>query len=207
MKTHRKDGKLWSHPHFDVRHNRDGTAVTHTHPQHSKPHKFPGTHFCRRLNGPQNCWIRTDGIGHLKIPNEPTGNRTRNLPSCGAVPQPTASPSYTIPKSLTCRHEKKYIKLEIILFRRDPKVKNKLIWLSGKVVKMIDSKSLHNCGVWRCDAASLGQQFPTFGPTVLPSSSMSNNARKMSVWPCKENCYDPSEPRGTLAPKMQHRKI
>ena len=33
--------------------------------------------------------MRTEGIGHLKISKDPIGNRTRNLPSCGALPQPT----------------------------------------------------------------------------------------------------------------------
>jgi hypothetical protein len=28
----------------------------------------------------------------MKIPNDTTGNRTRDLPACSAVPQPTAPP-------------------------------------------------------------------------------------------------------------------
>jgi hypothetical protein len=35
--------------------------------------------------------MRSEGIGHLKISKYPTGNRTRNFPPCGAVPQPTAA--------------------------------------------------------------------------------------------------------------------
>jgi hypothetical protein len=35
--------------------------------------------------------MRTEGIVHLKISKDPTGNRTRNLPSCGAVAQSTAA--------------------------------------------------------------------------------------------------------------------
>jgi hypothetical protein len=34
--------------------------------------------------------MRTEGIGNLKTSKDPTGNRTDNLPSCGAVRQPTA---------------------------------------------------------------------------------------------------------------------
>jgi len=34
--------------------------------------------------------MRTERIGHLKIKDDPTGSRTRNLPSCGAVSQPIA---------------------------------------------------------------------------------------------------------------------
>jgi len=52
--------------------------------------KFLGTHFCQKLSGTQSWWIRTDGIGRLKFSKDCTGNRTRNLPSCGAVPQITS---------------------------------------------------------------------------------------------------------------------
>ena len=51
----------------------------------STPRKFLGTHFCWRLSGHRDTeygqkeWI-------------PTGNRTRKLPSCGAVPQPAVLP-------------------------------------------------------------------------------------------------------------------
>jgi hypothetical protein len=34
--------------------------------------------------------MRTEGIGLLKISKDSTGNRIWNLPSCGAIPQPTA---------------------------------------------------------------------------------------------------------------------
>jgi hypothetical protein len=34
--------------------------------------------------------MREEGISQLKIANDPAGNRTRNLPSYGAVPQPAA---------------------------------------------------------------------------------------------------------------------
>jgi hypothetical protein len=40
-----------------------------------------------RLSGRQGYWMRTEGIS-----KDPTGNRTRHLPSCGVVPQPTAPP-------------------------------------------------------------------------------------------------------------------
>jgi len=35
--------------------------------------------------------MRTEGLDHLNISKDPTGNRARNLPSCGPVPQPTAA--------------------------------------------------------------------------------------------------------------------
>ena len=36
--------------------------------------------------------MRTEGIDELKISKGPIGNRIRNLPPCGAVPQETAPP-------------------------------------------------------------------------------------------------------------------
>ena len=38
-------------------------------------------------------------------------------------------------------------------------MKNKLIKLNGKGVKVIDLKFLQQCWVWGCDVVSLGQQF------------------------------------------------
>jgi hypothetical protein len=58
----------------------------------SPPRKFLGTRFCYRLSGPQGYWMRTEGIGQLKISKNPTRNRTQSLPSCGAVSQPTVAP-------------------------------------------------------------------------------------------------------------------
>ena len=52
------------------------------------PEDNPGTHFCWRLIGPQvhsaDRWIKP-----MKNPNDPIGNRIRDLPTCRAVPQPT----------------------------------------------------------------------------------------------------------------------
>ena len=50
-------------------------------------------------------------INLMKIPNDPTGNRIRNLQACSAVPQPSASPHRTIrPRVQTinelCTHQK-----------------------------------------------------------------------------------------------------
>jgi hypothetical protein len=36
--------------------------------------------------------MRTEGLCHSKVFTDPTGNQTRDVPSRGAVPQPTASP-------------------------------------------------------------------------------------------------------------------
>jgi hypothetical protein len=43
----------------------------------------------KRLSGSQGFWIWAEGIDHLKISKDPTRNWTRNLVSCGAMPQPT----------------------------------------------------------------------------------------------------------------------
>jgi hypothetical protein len=49
--------------------------------------KFLGTNFCYRLSEPLRYWMRTEGIGHLKISKDPTRHRTWNLPPHYAVPQ------------------------------------------------------------------------------------------------------------------------
>ena len=122
--------------------------------------------------------MRTQGIGHWKIPKDPTGNRNQNLPSCGTEPQPAASPSCTIQKSLTRRHEKKHVKLVIILFS---KVNKQLVNMNGIGGKMIDLRLLQQCGVWGYVAMSLGEQFLTFRFTVLPLYSLSNSVRRITA--------------------------
>jgi hypothetical protein len=51
----------------------------------------PGTHFCQRLSRPQGH-SATGRIMSMKSSNDTTGNRSRDLPVCNAVPQPTAPP-------------------------------------------------------------------------------------------------------------------
>jgi len=52
---------------------------------------IPGTHFCYALCRPQG---HSDAgrIMSLKNSNDITGNRTRDLPTCSAVPRHSASP-------------------------------------------------------------------------------------------------------------------
>ena len=53
------------------------------------PGNIPGTHFCQSRSQPQGH--STAGrIMSMKNSNETIGNRTRDLPNCSAVPQPTA---------------------------------------------------------------------------------------------------------------------
>jgi hypothetical protein len=64
-----------------------GNFVSPTHWPPVPPENTPGTHFCERLEstpGPQ-CDLK-DYV------NDTIANRTRDLPACSAVPQPTAPP-------------------------------------------------------------------------------------------------------------------
>ena len=55
------------------------------------PGNIPGTHFCWRLSQPRGH--RAAGrIMWMKNSNDTFANRTRDLPACSAVPQPTALP-------------------------------------------------------------------------------------------------------------------
>ena len=56
-----------------------------------RPGNIPGTHFCQRLSQPQ-CHSAAGGIMSMKNSNGTIGNRTRDLPICSAVSQPTGSP-------------------------------------------------------------------------------------------------------------------
>ena len=55
------------------------------------PGNIPGTHFCWRLSQPQGH-SAAGRIMSMKNSNDTVGNRTRDLPACSAVHQPTAPP-------------------------------------------------------------------------------------------------------------------
>jgi hypothetical protein len=55
------------------------------------PQNIPGTHFCYRLNQPQGQ-SAARRIMSMKNSNDTIGYRTRDLPACSAVHQPTAPP-------------------------------------------------------------------------------------------------------------------
>jgi len=55
------------------------------------PGNIPDTHFCLRLSQPQGHSV-AGRIMSLNNSSDAIGNRTRNLPTCSAVPQPTAPP-------------------------------------------------------------------------------------------------------------------
>ena len=53
------------------------------------PGNIPGIHFCQRLSRPQG-YSAAGRIMSMKNSSDTIGNRTRDLPTCSAVPQPTA---------------------------------------------------------------------------------------------------------------------
>jgi hypothetical protein len=54
------------------------------------PRKIPGTHFCQRLSRPQGHCAAAR-IGSIEKSSD-IGTRTRDLPPCSIVPQPTMLP-------------------------------------------------------------------------------------------------------------------
>jgi hypothetical protein len=61
------------------------------------PGNTAGTHFCSELSRPQGH--STAERMAMKNSNDTIGNRTRDLPACCAVPQPTAPPRSPMQKS------------------------------------------------------------------------------------------------------------
>jgi hypothetical protein len=55
------------------------------------PRKIPGTHICQRLSRPQGH-NAAGRIRSIEKSNDPIGNKTRDLPACSIVPQPTTLP-------------------------------------------------------------------------------------------------------------------
>jgi hypothetical protein len=60
-------------------------------------HTYPaGTFFYQRLRGPQGHDTARRMIS-MKNSNDTIGNRTRDLPTCSEVPQPTVAPPFPSP--------------------------------------------------------------------------------------------------------------
>ena len=76
---------------LDNRHMKVVRLSAPTHRPSLPTRKIPGTHFCYRLSRPQSH-NATGRIKSLKNSSDSMGNRTRDLPVCSAVPQPTAPP-------------------------------------------------------------------------------------------------------------------
>jgi hypothetical protein len=59
--------------------------------RHLPPRKFPGTHFCYSLSRPQGH-SAAGRIRSIEESDDLIGNRTRDLPACSIVSQPTTLP-------------------------------------------------------------------------------------------------------------------
>jgi hypothetical protein len=68
-----------------------GKGVSPTHRPPLPAGNIPGTHFCWRLSHSQGH-SAAGRIMSIKNSNDAIGNRTRDLQTCSAVPQPTALP-------------------------------------------------------------------------------------------------------------------
>ena len=68
------------------------------------PENIPGTHFYYRLSQPQGH-SAAGRIMSMKNSNDTIGNRTRDFPTCSAVPQPTAPPRTFTQKSVSYKNE------------------------------------------------------------------------------------------------------
>ena len=81
------------------------------------PGNIPGTHFCYRLSRPQSH-SAAGRIMSTKNSNDTTGNRTRDLPACSAVPQPNKPPysqdirNYVLKTTITFIYASKAIKIK-----------------------------------------------------------------------------------------------
>ena len=71
--------------------HKGGKFVSPTHRPPLPPGNIPGTYFCYRLSQPQSH-SAAGRIMSMKKSNDTIGNRTRDLPACSAVSQPTAPP-------------------------------------------------------------------------------------------------------------------
>ena len=71
--------------------NEGGKVVSPTYRLPLLPGNISGTHFCYRLSEPQG-YSAAGRIMPIKNSNDTIGNRTRDLPTCSAMPQPTALP-------------------------------------------------------------------------------------------------------------------
>jgi len=101
------------------------------------PGNAPGTHFCYRLSRPQGH----SAIGRFmlkKNSSDAIGNRTRDLPTCSAVPQPTTN---THTYMYVCIYIYIYIKVNVKWSRYRPGVAQRV----GRGIALL----LHDRGIRR----------------------------------------------------------
>ena len=72
--------------------HESGKVLSPTHRPPLPPGNVSCIHFCQRLSQTQGH-SAAGRIMSMKNSNETIGNRTRDLPACSAVPQPTAPPA------------------------------------------------------------------------------------------------------------------
>jgi hypothetical protein len=75
---------------IDSRLTDGGEVVNSTRRPIFTPRKIPGTHLCYRLSRPRGH--STAGRTRPIEKSNDIGNRTRDLPACSIVPQPTTLP-------------------------------------------------------------------------------------------------------------------
>jgi hypothetical protein len=68
-----------------------GEVVSLMHRPPFSPRKIPGTHFCQRLSRPQGH-SAAGRIRPIEKSSDLIENRTRDIPACCVVPQPTTLP-------------------------------------------------------------------------------------------------------------------
>ena len=69
-----------------------GRVVSPTHWPPLPPGSIPGTHFCLEAESTPGPHSAGERIMSMKNSSDTIGNQTRDLPTCSAVPQPTALP-------------------------------------------------------------------------------------------------------------------
>ena len=112
---------------------------------------IPGTHLCWELS-------RSEGhsavgkIMSMKNSNDTIGNRTRDLPACSAVPQPTAPPRET------CKRVEKVYKEDICRLCASPNnvTKTVKVWAEYAVrVKFV--RNIHEIFGGACEVKTPGR--------------------------------------------------
>lgn len=89
-----KDCQMSRLPHYLDNQITDGSELISLMNRPLSIAKMTGTHFCSKLNR-HHGHSAAEGIGSTEHSNHFVVNRTRGLPTCGIVPQPTTVPFST----------------------------------------------------------------------------------------------------------------
>ena len=99
MEIQRREEMLSFHLYFDIRHNQDGRVVSSTGRPLFTLKEIPWYSFLLECEWDPGLLNADRRIRSLEISKDHTGDRTWDLPSCGAVPYPNApllAPLYMI---------------------------------------------------------------------------------------------------------------